>query len=198
VESLLGDTWGCTAPLLVLPDGTPMMPVYREHGIEDIRTAVITSTDAGRTWSPPVWVDPWHRDCDEADLALLPDGRIYCAMRANHAQTMWWSESCDLGQTWSLARPMGFPGHCPYLLLTASHVLLCAHRLPNTSLHYSLDYGRTWGPNVQLDEHFGAYPSLVELPDGRVLIVYYEEGEGSAIRQQYFRVSPEGLEFISQ
>lgn len=196
VKSLLGDTWGCTAPLLVLPDSTLMMPVYREHGIEDIRTAVITSTDAGKTWSPPTWVDPWHGDCDEADLVMLPGDRIYCAMRANYAKTMWWSESLDLGKTWSLARPMGFPGHAPYLLLTSSQVLLVAHRLPNTSMHYSLDYGRTWGSNIQLDEHHGAYPSMVELPDGRVLIVYYEEGEGSAIRQQIFRITPDTLEFL--
>ena len=73
---------------------------------------------------------------------------------------------------------------------------MVAHRLPNTSLHCSLDYGRSWGGNIQLDEHFGAYPSMVELPDGRVLIVYYEEGEGSAIRQQTFRVTPEALEFL--
>lgn len=196
LESLLRDTWGCTAPLLVLPDGALMMPVYREHGIEDIRTAVVTSCDAGRTWSPPTWVDPYNADCDEADLVRLPDGRLYCVMRANHANTMWWSQSCDEGATWTPACPLGFPGHAPYLLLTSSQVLLLAHRLPNTSVHYSLDYGRHYGANLQLDSCLGAYPSMVELPDGRVLVVYYQEGENSPLKGLHLQVKREELRFV--
>ena len=57
-----------------------------------------------------------------------------------------------------------------------------AHRLPETSLHYSLDEGRTWIGPVLIDHFIGAYPSMVNLKDGRVLCVYYEEGKGSAIR----------------
>ena len=71
---------------------------------------------------------------------------------------------------------MGFPGHCPYLLQTPDGVLLMAHRVPETSLHCSLDEGRTWQGPVLIDHFIGAYPSLVTLRDGRILCVYYEEG----------------------
>lgn len=194
-ESLLGDTWGCTARPLILPDGALLMPVYREHGIEDIRCAVILSEDAGRTWSEPTWVDPVHGDCDEPDLCRLPDGRILCMMRANHAQTMWWSQSSDEGRSWSRACPVGFPGHAPNLLLTQGGALLCTHRLPGTALHVSFDLAVTWHGPVALDEHIGAYTSKIEMPDGRILCAYYEEGEGSAIRLVAFRVDGESLRF---
>ena len=35
----------------------------------------------------------------------------------------------------------------------------------------------------------GAYPSMVNLKDGSVLIVYYEEGPGSSIRAKRFRAT---------
>jgi hypothetical protein len=54
--------------------------------------------------------------------------------------------------------------------------------VPQTSLHYSLDEGRTWIGPVLIDNVIGAYPSLVALKSGRILCVYYEEGPGSAIR----------------
>jgi hypothetical protein len=57
-----------------------------------------------------------------------------------------------------------------------------AHRLPATSLHVSLDECKTWGTNVPVDSVGGAYPSMVTLKDGSILIVYYEEGHGSSIR----------------
>ena len=47
-----------------------------------------------------------------------------------------------------------------------------------------------------VDEVFGAYPSMVELKDSSILIVYYEEGAGSSIRAKKFRVSDTGLEWL--
>ncbi len=43
----------------------------------------------------------------------------------------------------------------------------------------------------------GAYASTVELKDGSVLVVYYEEGEGSGVRARRFKVKPDGIEFLS-
>jgi sialidase-1 len=42
----------------------------------------------------------------------------------------------------------------------------------------------------------GAYPSTVELNDGSVLVVYYEEGAGSAIRARRFKLNDAGIEFL--
>jgi hypothetical protein len=69
--------------------------------------------------------------------------------------------------------------------------------MPNTSLHYSLDAGKTWSENVPIDAAFhGAYPSMVNLRDGSVLVVYYEEGVGSNILAKRFRASKKGIEWL--
>jgi hypothetical protein len=38
---------------------------------------------------------------------------------------------------------------------------------------------------------------MVELKDGSVLVVYYEEGAGSSIRAKRFRVTDAGVQWIS-
>ena len=75
-------------------------------------------------------------------------------------------------------------------------MILLAFRLPNTSQRFSRDEGKTWSDNVVIDEVIGAYPSMVELRDGSVLVVYYEEGGGSSIRAKRFRVTATGIEWI--
>ena len=75
--------------------------------------------------------------------------------------------------------------------------VLLAHRVPSTSLHYSLDECKTWSENVLVDVVGGAYPSMVNLRDGSVLIIYYEEGAGSSIRAKRFRATPDGIEWLS-
>jgi len=96
--------------------------------------------------------------------------------------------------SWSPAISFGFPGHCPYFLRTAQDVILLAHRIPSTSLHYSTDECRTWHGPVTIDHVGGAYPSLVNLEDGSVLCVYYEEGAGSSIRACRLAVSQDGVQ----
>ena len=106
------------------------------------------------------------------------------------------TESTDQGRTWTTPHRLGFRGDAADLLLTSTGVLLSAHRHPGTSLHYSLDHGKTWSKNVQIDTVGGAYPSMVELDDGTILCVYYEEGGGSSIRATRFRATREGIDFI--
>ena len=76
-------------------------------------------------------------------------------------------------------------------------MILLAHRVPSTSLHYSLDECKTWSENVLVDTVGGAYPSMVNLKDGSVLIVYYEEGAGSSIRAKRFRATKTGIECLT-
>ncbi len=194
VPSTANAYWGCSSPLLELSDGTLLWPIYREYR-EPLRnwSAMIRSTDEGKTWSEPVWVDETNDDNDEPALVNLPDGRILCVMRTNGGDSMWWSVSEDKGHTWSTSEKTGFRGQAPYLFRTADGVLLLGHRVPGTSLHYSLDDGATWSENVPIDTCNGAYPSMVALKDGAVLFVYYEEGEGSSIRAQRLKVTREGV-----
>ena len=197
IPSTADDHYGVSAPIRQMPDGTCLMPIYKE--LPDplrVWSLMITSTDGGKTWSEPHIVDPDNDDNDEPDIIRQPDGSLLCVMRSNRGDcTMWQSVSRDGGQTWTKSTPIGFPGHAPYLLRTSTGILLVAHRLPSTSLHYSLDDGKTWSPSVLVDTVGGAYPSMVEMPDGRILIVYYEEGEGSSIRAQFLTAGKDGIKF---
>ena len=128
----------------------------------------------------------------ETDVIELTDGTLYAAQRPQ----MGFAVSKDRGNTWSVSKPIGFAGHCPYFLRTRDNIILLAHRVPATSLHYSLDECRTWSENVLVDSVGGAYPSMVNLKDGTVLIVYYEEGAGSSIRCKRFRATKSGIEWL--
>jgi hypothetical protein len=198
----LGRTWSaprqitpdayCSAPIRELSDGRLIVGLYREtNGLS--HGAVAYSDDGGDTWSAVVDIDNGGYKLDaETDIIELRDGTLYAAQRP----TMCFSVSTDRGRSWSVSKPIGFEGHCPYFLRTPDNIILLAHRLPSTSLHYSLDEGKTWSENVMVDNVIGAYPSMVNLKDGSVLIVYYEEGAGSSIRAKRFRVTAEGVQWL--
>lgn len=189
-------TYYCSAPIRELPDGKLILGLYAESST-DAYGAVTLSEDKGKTWSPPIDIPNGGLRLDaETDIIQLKDGRLYAAQRTAK-ESMRYSISNDGGKTWSVSQPMGFPGHCPHLHRSPDGIILCAHRLPRTSLHYSMDECQTWSENVVVDEVGGAYPSMVTLKDRSILIVYYEEGEGSSIRARKFRVSPKGLEWQS-
>lgn len=205
VSSDLGKSWSdpalltadyyCSSPIRELPGGRLILGLYRqdERGSSG---AAMASDDGGATWGPVVEIPNGGYKLDaETDIIPLQNGTLFAAER-EPATTMCWSVSWDGGRTWSVSRPIGFPGHCPYLLRAPGDVLLLAHRLPQTSLHYSLDEGKTWSANVMIDDVLGAYPSLVTLKDGSVLVVYYEEGEGSSIRARRFRATRDGIVWL--
>ena len=191
----IAETYYCSSPIRQLSDGRLVLGVYAE---EDGKGwgAVTLSDDDGDTWSTVIDIDNAGMRLDaETDILERLDGTLYAAQRGRD-ETMAWSVSKDRGQTWSVSAPFGFPGHCPYLHRTLDGIVLLAHRLPNTSLHYSLDDGETWSENVPVDSVGGAYPSMVTLKDGTVLIVYYEEGEGSSIRAKRFLATHTGIRWM--
>ena len=201
----LGKTWSaprlissdyyCSSPIRPLPDGGLILGLYKE---DDGKSwgASVRSEDGGMTWGPVVDIPNggWKLDA-ETDILPLKDGSLL-AVEREPSTSMCFSKSKDGGRTWSVSKPLGFPGHCPYLLRTADGGILLAHRLPQTSLHYSYDEGLHWSENVLVDDFIGAYPSMAALKDGSILIVYYEEGRGSNIRARKFRLRPGGVEWL--
>jgi Neuraminidase (sialidase) len=189
----------CSSPIRELPDKTLILGLYWESWKpkDDANGAVAISKDMGKTWSAPINIDNGGQKLDaETDVIRLKDGRLYAAQRSEK-ESMCYSISEDNGQTWSVSKQMGFRGHCPYLYRVAGDIILCGHRVPYTSLRYSLDEGKTWSDGGVVDKVDGAYPSMVLLKDGNVLIVYYEEGEGSNIRAKKFRIDKNGITWLA-
>ena len=201
----LGKTWSepqqiaenyyCSSPVRQLSCGRLILGLYAEEDGEGWG-AVVISDDDGETWGDVIDIDNAGMPLDaETDIIELKNGDLFAAQRGR-GETMGWAVSKDRGLTWSVSEPFGFPGHAPYLHRTVDDIIILAHRLPQTSLHYSLDECQTWSETVLVDDVIGAYPSMVNLDDGTVLIVYYEEGEGSSIRAKRFRATPEGIEWM--
>ena len=195
-HQVLARSWACSAPVREMPDGTRLLGIYREEG-DKAYGGLVRSTDSGKTWSAPIPIQPESgvRLDAETDFIRLRDGTVYAALRGDRVN-MHYSLSHDLGLTWSPVKDIGFPGHCPHFTRLAEGTILLSHRLPQTALHISRDDAKTWQGPFQIDEKIGAYPSTLELKDGSVLIVYYEEGANSAIRARKFVVKPAGIEFV--
>jgi hypothetical protein len=182
----------CSSPIRELSSGRLILGLYTEDGKKS-QGSVAFSDDGGKTWQSEVLIDNGGIQLDaETDIIELKDRTLYAAQRPQ----MSFATSTDRGETWTVSQPMGFPGHCPYFLRTRDDVILLAFRLPNTSLRFSRDECKTWSDNVVIDEVIGAYPSMVNLRDGSVLVVYYEEGQGSSIRARRFRVTAKGIEWL--
>ncbi len=188
-------SFACSAPVRQLPDGSLILGLYCEdEKAKKTFGATVKSYDGGKTWKDLAYIGEKadiYLDA-ETDVVPLKDGKLLAALRSSKVD-MHYAISEDAGKTWGPVRSFGFKGHCPYFLRHSSGVILLAHRVPATSLHWSADEGKTWNGPVKIDTVGGAYPSLVELPDGTVYCVYYEEGKGSSIRGVRLRVDAKGV-----
>ena len=173
-------SFACSAPVRELPDGSLILGLYHEDEKKNLAFgATVKSYDGGKTWKELVLIGEESGVFLDAETDVLPlkGDKLLAALRSSKVD-MHYAVSEDLGKSWGPVRSFGFKGHCPYFLRHSSGVILLAHRLPATSLHWSSDDGKTWNGPVKIDTVGGAYPSLVELPDGLVYCVYYEEGKG--------------------
>lgn len=189
-----------SSPAIELTDGTLLLPIYGRDtpsrynedkpGLRD-RSVVLRSADDGKTWDAPVFIDDAPEvHLQEPSLLQLDDGRLLCVMRRQGRQSF----SEDGGLTWSKPEPFAHRADCPYLLQTQDGLLLCATRSGGTSVTVSTDRARSWSKPMSIDRGPGAYPSMVELDNGRILCLYYvEERPGSRIRQAVFRVNGETI-----
>ena len=187
-----------STPPRLMPDGRLLLTPYGNNTGDPRRykhAAVLESRDNGHTWATLAEIKSDKHLLLEPDVVRLPDGKLFLMMRA----VMTWSESTDGGRTWSDPKPLGIKGDCPYLLLTSKDILLCGFRsreLRSTCVIYSTDFAKTWSRPVIIDRVVGAYPSFAELPDGRILAVYYTEGKGSDVRCAWLRADGAGVRVL--
>jgi len=190
----------CSSPVRQLPDGSLILGLYHES--LDGKTAfgsTVRSYDNGKTWMDFRTIDENSgvRLDAETDVILLKDGTLFAALRGGNVN-MHYSLSHDVGKNWGPVKDIGFKGHCPYLLRHSSGVILLGLRLPGSSVYWSNDEAKTWQGPLQVDTRIGAYPSLLETQDGRVLFVYYEEGAGSGIRCAWLEVNEGTVRLMAQ
>jgi len=186
--------YAVSAPVREIAIGRCLLGIYTEGG--ERYFAAVTSSKDGLHWSEPLPLSancPTLPDGSETDIVRLKDGTLMAVIRSDKVN-MHYCLSRDEGRTWTPPQDIGFPGHAPHLTRLSTGEILLTHRLPHTALHISHDEGRSWEGPFVLDEVIGAYPATVELKDGSVLVVYYEEGEGSAIRAMRLRVRKNGIE----
>ncbi len=121
----------------------------------------------------------------------LPSGRILGAIRSEGTEdkgtrfNIFTTYSDDGGKTWSRPRLLPADGSPPHLLLHSSGAVICTfgrRRDPfGERAVVSADGGATWSSELSLFE--GApggdlgYPSTVELSDGSLFTVYYQQYE---------------------
>jgi sialidase-1 len=193
---VVAQDWPSSAPVRELPDGVRVLGVYHDDGATAYG-GIIRSTDSGKTWCEPIPIGKGSgvRLDAETDFVLLKDGTLYAALRGDKVN-MHYATSPDKGLTWSGVKDIGFPAHCPHFTRLTGGEILLTHRLPNTALHVSRDEAKTWQGPYSIDTTIGAYASTIELKDGTVLVVYYEEGQSSAVRARRFRLKADGPEFL--
>ncbi len=200
-----------------LPDGTALW-LGNPFGYEE--NADTNRIEAHRLWPdghmeymgtvPKVPMEKNVYWCEPHGIAL-EDGRILVHIRVQNYKesifTLFQSESCDLGKTWSEPRQLlhdcdGAPGH---LLQLNNGALLCVYSFrgnPYGTAPYAIkgmvstDGGKTWDANNILFEGEGSrdmgYPSTVELPNGDLLTVFYArpgKDEPAVIWQIKWRMS---------
>ncbi len=174
----IGTRFGTTRP-----DGSIR---FAMNGFRQGAAAVCLGSPDGERWEEVAEIPnplPGTRLCEPHALEL-PDGRILCQLRLEGEAyfSIWQCESADGGMSWSKPERIA-AGSPPHLLRHSSGVLISAYGCRRDGfgqrVMLSRDDGRSWdidwvlrddGPSGDL-----GYPSTVELADGSLYTVYYQQ-----------------------
>lgn len=187
------ETEGPADAFIQMPDGTLLLPLigYNVRGdLKNLASVLLRSTDAGETWQyfSTMADDPGGKldQFAEPGLLRLKSGALLVAMR-NRSGNVWMAKSKDGGKTWSQPKPSPLIGHPADLTQLADGRVLCTygfrepyHGTPSgIRAAFSDDEGETWKVDEEvvirgdlLNWDIG-YPESRQLPDGRILTVYY-------------------------
>jgi hypothetical protein len=199
-----------------LADGRLLM-VGRRGGKDGIEMVVEQSTDDARSWQELAIIkqDPEDDPSQyyEPHLVEAADGTLVAMFRFHYHPGksqkrdlngcyLRQSESHDGGKTWTTAHPTPLLGYPPHLIQLKDGRLLCVwgRRTPPYGEYACLsnDNGKTWDVDNQvrlaaaMNGDLG-YPASTELPDGRILTVYYQvdkAGERTCLMGTIWRPAP--------
>lgn len=185
MQSLIerGEMLNCFGKMTTASDGSVLMSVYstpRDHHTSFEH--IFRATDSGHTWSD---ISTVAQDVNETAILALPGNRVLAALRTNKEQRLLLAHSTDGGRTWSDPTAVTGPNEHPgdLIRLRNGDILLTfgernAPRGAGAMLSH--DGGDTWSPQTRMVLADDAplvdcgYPSSVELPDGRIVTVYYK------------------------
>ncbi|MBP5590404.1 exo-alpha-sialidase [bacterium] len=160
------------------------------------RVVLYESSDGGRTWSPnevkaEIDEKTWLQEpalLKVTDKRWIIQARTGVGSSPSNKGDMVQTVSEDGGKTWSAYKSLGFVAHAPELLKLENGVIVSSFRWLDwgtsvsreaVSMVYSLDGGETWSDVIEILDCGKAecgYPGMVELPDNKILIVYYTPG----------------------
>ena len=154
--------------MVQLPNGDVLATLQgRLKGDIKGRVLLVKSSDQGRTWHYYSTVGYEDEDPNpelpgefggfaEAALAMLGNGQMVCAMRAQSShlppdyKPLYISWSDDLGKTWT--KPVPSKPHLmniwPSLHVLDNGVLACIYGRPGFHVVFSTDNGHTWGNRI--------------------------------------------------
>ena len=171
-------TWN---PVMFQPKLGPLLLFYKVGpNPSRWRGMMMTSDDAGKTWSAPKKLPDGLLGPIKDKPVQLPDGTLLCPSSTEHAGwRIHLERTSDLGATWTKTEPLNdgkqFGAIQPTILFHPQDRLqiLCRTRQDVIAECWSDDGGKTWGtmkattlpnPNSGID--------AVTLRDGRHLVVY--------------------------
>jgi len=169
--------------MTVVPDGSVLLSLYttpRDHHTTYER--ILRSNDSGHTWN---LLSTLAQDVNETGILALPGNRVLAAMRTNKEQKLLMTHSADGGMTWDIPIAVTEPNEHPgdLIRLKNGDLLLTfgERNAPRGAVAMlSHDDGKTWDPKTRMvlgDDaplYDCGYPSSVQLPDGRIVTVYYK------------------------
>ena len=160
------------------------------------RVVLYESADGGKTWTPnevkaEINEKTWLQEpalLKVTDKRWIIQARTGVGSSPGNKGDLVQSVSEDGGKTWSAYKSLGFVAHAPELLKLENGVIVSSFRWLDwgtnvnreaVSMVYSLDGGETWSDLIEILDCGKAecgYPGMVELPDNKILIVYYTPG----------------------
>ena len=184
-----GPGWNCRSNGIKLKNGTLLIPTH--HLEAPHISSVLLSTDNGSTWTRgPDIKTPGNVGSAESSVAELPDGTLVMVLRTTDGN-LWLVRSNDQGRTWLPPEKQDLPAaeSSANLFCTSSGKLVLTHNPTKPPLRTELttrvsdDGGRTWSEPLTISEvdptnsellwsRQVCYPSVCELSDGMLLVVW--------------------------